>query len=127
MMAMKTKILPSLAVLALILVCGRANAQNYSIDWFTVDGGGGASTGGVYSVSGTIGQPDAGRMSGGNFALEGGFWAILAAVPSPGAPQLNILRTTTNTVAVYWASPATGFNLYQNLDLNTTNWTLVGT
>ena len=30
------------------------HAQSYSIDWFTIDGGGGTSTGGVYSVSGTI-------------------------------------------------------------------------
>jgi hypothetical protein len=29
------------------------------LDWFTIDGGGGTSTGGVYAVSGTIGQPDA--------------------------------------------------------------------
>ena len=36
--------------------------QNYSIDWFTIDGGGGTSTGGVYAVSGTIGQPDAGLV-----------------------------------------------------------------
>ena len=41
-------------------------AQTYALDWSTIDGGGGTSTGGVYAVSGTIGQPDAGRMSGGN-------------------------------------------------------------
>ena len=41
--------------------------QNYSIDWFTIDRGGGTRTGGVYSVSGTIGPPDAGGpMIGGN-------------------------------------------------------------
>jgi len=34
-------------------------AQQYSIDWSTIDGGGGTSTGGDYSLSGTIGQPDA--------------------------------------------------------------------
>ena len=44
-----------------------ASAQSYSIDWYKVSGGGGTSTGGVFSVSGTIGQPDAGKMSGGNF------------------------------------------------------------
>jgi hypothetical protein len=37
-----------------------AFAQSYSIDWYKVAGGGGVSTGGVYSVSGTIGQPEAG-------------------------------------------------------------------
>ena len=44
--------------------CLRAWGQSYSIDWSTIDGGGGTSTGGVYTVSGTIGQPDAGTMSG---------------------------------------------------------------
>ena len=37
-----------------------AAAQSYSIDWHTIDGGRGTSTGGVYAVSGTIGQHDAG-------------------------------------------------------------------
>ena len=46
-----------------------AYAQTYSIDWSTIDGGGGTSTGGVYSVSGTIGQPDAGGpMTNGQYS-----------------------------------------------------------
>ena len=97
-------------------------AQNYSIDWMTIDGGGGTSTGGVYSVSGTIGQPDAGRMSGGNFTLDGGFWGIIAAVQTPGAPLLRIVRTATNTVVVAWPSPSTGFSLQRNAVVGTTNW-----
>src|SRR5215212_3016708 len=97
-------------------------AQNYSIDWMTIDGGGGTSTGGVYSVSGTIGQPDAGRMSGGNFTLDGGFWGIIAAVQTPGAPLLRIVRTATNTVVVAWPSPSTGFNLQRNAVVGTANW-----
>lgn len=50
-----------------------AHAQSYSIDWFTIAGGGGASTGGGFSLNGTIGQPDPGAMSGGNYSLAGGF------------------------------------------------------
>src|SRR5437899_2475559 len=42
-----------------LLLATSAHAQSYSIDWFTIDGGGGTSTGGVYQVSGTVGQPDA--------------------------------------------------------------------
>ena len=38
-----------------LLGVSTAHAQ-YSIDWFKIAGGGGASTGGVYAVSGTIGQ-----------------------------------------------------------------------
>lgn len=98
-------------------------AQNFSIDWFTIDGGGGTSTGGVYSLSGTIGQPDANAppMTGGNFSLTGGFWSLFA-VQTPGAPLLTIRLTSTNTALVSWPSPSTGFTLQQNADLNTTNW-----
>jgi hypothetical protein len=45
------------------------------LDWYTIDGGGGTSSGGDYSLSGTIGQPDAGGMSGGDYDLSGGFWS----------------------------------------------------
>src|SRR2546425_4366871 len=108
-------------------LCGAAaQAQTYAIDWFTIDGGGGISTGGVYSVSGTIGQPDAGHMSGGNYTLDGGFWGLIAAVQTPGAPLLSILRTTTNTVAVSWPSPSTGFSLQQNTNnINSGSWSNV--
>src|SRR5580765_2937247 len=53
-------------------------AQTYAIDWFSIDGGGGTSSGGAFSLSGTIGQPDANPqpMSGGNFSLIGGFWSL---------------------------------------------------
>ena len=86
----------------------------YSIDWFTIDGGGGTSTGGVYAVSGTIGQPDAGRMSGGNFAIDGGFWGIIAPIQTSGAPLLSIERQG-GAARVYWPGPATGFLLDQSL------------
>jgi len=45
----------------------------YVIDWYTIDGGGGTSTGGPYVLTGTIGQPDAGGCSGGSYELLGGF------------------------------------------------------
>jgi hypothetical protein len=79
---------------------------DFSVDWFSLGGGGGTSTGGVYSVSGTIGQDDAGTMSGGNFTLVGGFWGVVAALQTPGAPWLTISRTETNSVVVSWPLPA---------------------
>src|SRR6266705_5521518 len=106
---MKTQCLLILALGVLLAGGATVGAQTYAIDWFTIDGGGGTSTGGVYSVSGTIGQPDAGRMSGGNYTLDGGFWGIIAAVQTVGAPLLTISRTSTNTALVSWPSPSTGF------------------
>ena len=117
--AMKTKYL---LLLFLLDLPSAVDAQNYSIDWFTIDGGGGTSTGGVYSVSGTIGQPDAGHLSGGNYTIDGGFWGIIAAIQTPGAPLLRVVLTSTNTVIVAWPVASTGFSLQQNASLGTTNW-----
>lgn len=63
----------SLLIVAQVL----AAPQAYSLNWWTVDNGGGTSDGGIYSLSGTVGQPDAGDMSGGEYLLSGGFWSKL--------------------------------------------------
>lgn len=98
-------------------------AQTFSIDWFKVAGGGGVSTGGVYTVSGTIGQHDAGQtLTGGGYTLNGGFWALFA-VQSAGAPTLTIFRTPTNTAVVSWPSLSTGWRLQQNSAVNGGTWT----
>jgi hypothetical protein len=108
---------------ALVMIASFARAQSYSLEWFTIDGGGGNSTGGGYSLSGTIGQPDAGGpLTGGNFTLTGGFWSFLSVVQTPGAPALNIALTTTNTALIWWPSPSSGWTLLQNTNLATTNW-----
>ena len=65
-----------LAVLLLLLRVSLTLAQSggYDLRWWTVDGGGGSSSEGVYTLTGTIGQPDAGAMQGGSYTLRGGFW-----------------------------------------------------
>ncbi len=63
-------------MMTLLLICaGVAVAQDFAIDWHTIDGGGKiSSTGGGFELSATIGQADAGIMTGGGFQLTGGFW-----------------------------------------------------
>lgn len=120
----KTEILKILALCALLFAGCRSvlDAQEFSIDWFKVAGGGGTSTNSQYAVSGTIGQPDAiAGMSGGSYSLAGGFWGLIA-VPTPGAPLLSIFRTATNSVVITWPAPSTGFVLQQNSAIGTTNW-----
>jgi hypothetical protein len=59
---------------------GGAVADDVAIDRYTIDGGGMmVTTGGIFEVSGTIGQADAGVMSGGVFSLSGGFWFGIGA------------------------------------------------
>src|SRR5439155_20008409 len=68
-------------------------AQPYSIGWYKISGGAGTSTGGVYEVSRSIGQPDAsGAMTGGNYSITGGFWSLISVVHTPGLPNLVITR-----------------------------------
>ena len=84
---MMKKMISMLAVsLSLTLPIASAGSL-YSIDWHTIDGGGGTSAGGTYELSGTIGQHDAGpaaAMSGGTFELVGGFWPATLICHCPG-------------------------------------------
>lgn len=41
--------------------------------WSTIDNGGGPAAGGGFTLVGTIGQPDAGRLENQNFTLSGGY------------------------------------------------------
>ena len=95
----------------------------YQDNWNKVAGGGGTSTNAEFLINGTVGQQDAWTaMTGGQFGMVGGFWARISLVPTPGAPELAITLTTTNTAMVSWPSPSTGWNLQQNTDLGTVNW-----
>jgi len=71
---------------ALALAVAVARSSDYDLTWHTIDGGGGTSAGGAYVLSGTIGQPDAGVMSGGEFVLSGGFWSGSAEAQAPFCP-----------------------------------------
>jgi hypothetical protein len=110
----------TLLIVAVIALHFSARAQTYSIDWFTIGGGGGTSTGGVYSVSGTIGQPDAGTLSGGNYSLIGGFWGAVIPVQTPGAPALLIQNLTGGSVKLTWLPNTPGFALQEAGSLNAT-------
>ncbi len=97
-------------------------AQSYSVDWYKISGGGGTSTGGVYSVSGTIGQHDASSaISGGKYSVTGGFWALIQVVQTPGAPLLTITYSG-NQAIVSWSPLATGWTLQTNNNLTTGSW-----
>ena len=60
-----------------------AATSSYTLDWWTVDGGGqsGLAASG-YTLEGTIGQPDAALWQGDTYTLSGGFW-LPTAGPVP--------------------------------------------
>lgn len=112
-------------LLLTMLLPAFAFAQSYSIDWFKVAGGGGASTGGVYSISGTVGQHDAGNpMIGGVYSITGGFWSLFA-VQTPGAPTL-LITPSGGKVVLSWPASPDGFALENNNSLTSpSGWSAV--
>lgn len=129
MQTKRPRLLFSLLLLSTLnLQLSIAQAQTYSIDWHTLDGGGGTSTGGPmiganYSLSGTIGQPDAGGpMTNGQYSVTGGFWALPTAVQTTNVPTLTIAPVTPGNATISWSPNPPGFVLQENLNLATTNW-----
>jgi hypothetical protein len=116
-----------LAAFGVFLIASASPAQNFTITSSVISSGGGTSTNGSYSVTGTIGQPDAGaKMSGGNFSVEGGFWQAITLVQMPGAPLLQITRNGTQA-AIFWDTATTGFILESTASLSApVNWQSVG-
>ena len=95
------KVGKTILLIMCILLFSLPAFADYEISWSTIDGGGGRSTGGDYALVGTIGQPDAGDMSGDDFELSGGFW--------PRGSQA-LLQCFVNfehfaAFALYWLEP----------------------
>ena len=112
--------------LSLILNVGAAYqtmGQEYAVDWQTVDGGGGTIRGGVYTMSGTLGQPDAGPvMTGGSFAVQGGFWALPQAVQTPDAPALSISPAASGQALLQWTPDDGSWMLQETASLTPPDW-----
>ena len=120
---MKNNTIASIARLAistmlLIVLAGSSANGQYELSWYTIDGGGGRSSGGPYTLMGTIGQPDAAWSSGGNYELLGGFW--------PGGPLCFVNFEHFARFADQWWLTGTGlpadlyedeFNIVNGLDL----------
>jgi len=102
------KFLISTALVALALT---VRAQT-SIDWFTLDAGGGAHSSANYVINFTAGQNDVGAMeaASASYRIIPGFWALEDMGPATGLPELSIVLSGANVI-LSWPSPSTGFVL----------------
>ncbi len=71
----------------------------YELNWNTVDGGGERSTGGNYTLEGSIGQHDAGTVNGGHYTLKGGFWITNSSVLIPSV-ELSVSTNVGTEAAI---------------------------
>lgn len=110
--------------LLLFLATGfTAHAQSYSIPWAKIAGGGSTSTGGVFTVLGTIGQHDASRpITNGIYSVVGGFWVLPNAIQLTGAPILTIAPGAPGQAIVSWHPATPGYILQESASLNPPAW-----
>jgi hypothetical protein len=55
---------------------------------WSIDTGGGRASGGGLSLTGSIGQPEAGSASGGDVSLQSGFWFGAGSTPPPSGDAI---------------------------------------
>jgi hypothetical protein len=72
----------------------RLPAQDYFLEWTSLNGSGGQSGDGTFQLSFTLGQPDAGVFTNGDLVLLGGFWSagepLCPPLPANGGPLVLI-------------------------------------
>ncbi|MCB1098556.1 MAG: hypothetical protein KDN22_23490 [Verrucomicrobiae bacterium] len=120
-----TKLITTAAICILGMAAGNTSqAQQYAIEKYTIDSGGGTSSGGTYSVTGTIGQPDAsGVSSSGKYTVSGGYWGgLLTIIPTTGAPELTITPSGKTSVKLTWKDPDDAWVLSTTSSLKTGDW-----
>jgi len=96
-------------------------AVPYALDWYSVDGGGGTSSGGVYVMTSTIGQPDTAVLIGGPYQVQAGFWPG-TLVPLGGEVPTLIFQFFEGELWISWDPDTPGFRLEQTDDLWLSEW-----
>lgn len=86
--------LSGINLLVICLLIAVPALGGYDLSWYTIDGGGGTSNGGSYTLTSTIGQPDAYWASGGGYELFGGFL--------PGGPVCIVDFYHFSQLAEHW-------------------------
>ncbi|MHC4618821.1 MAG: hypothetical protein ACYTEQ_13840 [Planctomycetota bacterium] len=90
----------AIGIILLTMFVASTATGEYELSWYTIDGGGGTSTGGPYALVGTIGQPDAAYSAGGRYELLGGFW--------PGGPLCLVEFEDYARLAEHWLKSGSG-------------------
>lgn len=96
---MKNQLRHVMGTAAIALTAALTHAA-FSIDWSTIDSGGGPVNGGTFAINGSIGQHDASApVAGGTFAISPGYWQSTPPPACPGDFNTDGLRNTSDLVS----------------------------
>lgn len=80
----------ALLMTSILQVVSGQTGGTYDLSHSVIAGGGSRSTGGTFTLNGTIGQSSAGAVSaGGGYALRSGFWASDALAPTAASASIS--------------------------------------
>jgi hypothetical protein len=99
----------------------------FTLDWFTVDGGGVLMSGGDFTLHGTTGQADTGRvtLAAGSQMIKSGFWAFDFTDPGSAVPTLRLQLSGVSDVLLSWHPETPGFSMQQSLTLLPASWSTI--
>ena len=86
--------------IAVVSPAAAQDAGELTLDWFIMDSGGDTSTGGDFSLVSSIGRPDAGTMSGGDWQVQGGFWNRLIVNRAPVTGFMTFYRSKNSSLKI---------------------------
>ena len=109
--------------MAIGLNLGATLHGEYMIHSWAVTGGGGASSGGDYRLTGSVGPSDAGApMTGGDYTVVGGYWPALVTYP---APSLAIELAAPGELRISWSPDSPGWVLQERSSLLPSAWVTI--
>ncbi len=116
-------------LLLLLMATVASGNPRFAITKSTIDAGGTRAPGARFTLTGTIGQPDAAprfTSPDGRFSLEPGFWSPHSVVQLPDFPLLVMRAGANGSIVIAWPVGANGFILQSSPDLSPESWRDVG-
>ncbi len=100
---------PMIVIMASLILLAAATvalaSSGYDL-WANISGsGGGTSSGGSFTVSGSVGQADTSTSSSGSFTVASGFWSGAELTPTP-TPTATPTATATRSARIAWTIAA---------------------
>lgn len=108
------------------LLCGESigQAQQFSLQNSTINGGNQVAHGGRFSVAASGGQTASGQSSGSQFSMRGGQASAATSLTPPIVPTMAVMHSTPANVVIAWQPLISGYVLEFTDTLKSPVWSI---